>query len=166
MSARFVGGKVLAALVTLAFVIAFNFFLFRVIQGDPVANLFRGRNLSATQREALNRQFGLDKSLGGQFVAYVKQTASLNLGRTYTTNQPVASEIAHKAWPTLALVGLSTRLLRRVRRARRDRRGLAKTHAHRLWPDVADHGHLLDARLLARDAAAELLRASRSAGSR
>jgi peptide/nickel transport system permease protein len=108
VSARFVAGKVLAALVTLAFVVAFNFFLFRVIEGDPVANLFRGRNLSDTQRAALNRQFGLDKSLGGQFVAYVKQTATLNLGRTYTTNQPVASEIAHKAGPTIALVGLST----------------------------------------------------------
>jgi peptide/nickel transport system permease protein len=108
VSARFVAGKVLAALVTLAFVVVFNFFLFRVIQGDPVANMFRGRNLSETQRETLNRQFGLDKSLGGQFAAYVKQTASLNLGRTYTTNQPVASEIAHKAWPTIALVGLST----------------------------------------------------------
>jgi peptide/nickel transport system permease protein len=108
VSARFVTGKVLASLATLLFVVAFNFFLFRVIEGDPVANLFRGRNLSDAQREQLTRQFGLDRSLGGQFVAYVKQTATLNLGRTYTTNQPVASEIARKAGPTIALVGIST----------------------------------------------------------
>jgi peptide/nickel transport system permease protein len=110
MSARFVTGKVLASLATLAFVVVFNFFLFRVIEGDPVANLFRGRNLSDTQRAELTRQFGLDKSLGGQFVDYVKQTASLNFGRTYTDNQPVASEIWHKAGPTVALVGVSTLL--------------------------------------------------------
>ena len=73
MSARFVTGKVLASLATLAFVIVFNFFLFRVIEGDPVANLFRGRNLTDTQRAQLTKQFGLDKSLGGQFVAYAKQ---------------------------------------------------------------------------------------------
>jgi peptide/nickel transport system permease protein len=110
MSARFVTGKVLASLVTLAFVVVFNFFLFRVIEGDPVANLFRGRNLSQVQRAQLTRQFGLDKPLGGQFAAYVKQTASLNLGRTYTDNQPVTAEIWHKAGPTVALVGVSTLL--------------------------------------------------------
>jgi peptide/nickel transport system permease protein len=110
VSARFVTGKVLASLATLAFVVVFNFFLFRVIEGDPVANLFRGRNLTDSQRAQLNRQFGLDGSLGKQFVAYVRQTAGLNLGRTYTNNQPVASEIARKAGPTIALVGVSTLL--------------------------------------------------------
>jgi peptide/nickel transport system permease protein len=110
VSGRFVAGKVLASVATLAFVVAFNFVLFRVIEGDPVANLFRGRNLSETQREKLQKQFGLDGSLGTQFVAYVKQTASLNLGRTYTSNEPVASEIARKAGPTIALVGISTLL--------------------------------------------------------
>ncbi len=78
--------------------------------GDPVANLFRGRNLSEEQRERLQKQFGLDGSMGTQFVAYVKQTATLNFGRTYTTNEPVASEIARKAGPTIALVGVATLL--------------------------------------------------------
>ncbi len=50
MSARFVTGKVIASLVTLLFVICFNFFLFRVVESDPVANLYRGRNLSASQK--------------------------------------------------------------------------------------------------------------------
>src|SRR5919108_4203023 len=107
MSARFVTGKVLGSLATLLFVICFNFFLFRVVEGDPVANLFRGRNLTASQKAELTRQFGLDKSTGGQFVDYLKQTAQLNLGRSYTSNQPVWSEIKDKAGPTIALVGIS-----------------------------------------------------------
>ena len=110
MSARFVTAKVLGSLATLAFVVAFNFFLFRVVEGDPVANLFRGRNLSQSQRAELTKQFGLDGSTGEQFVRYVGQTAQLNLGRTYADNQPVASEIWRKAWPTIALVGISTLL--------------------------------------------------------
>ena len=110
MSARFVTGKVLGSLATLAFVVCFNFFLFRVIEGDPVANLFRGRNLTATQREALTKQFGLDGSTGEQFLRYLEQTAHLNLGRSYASNEPVSSEIASKVWPTVALVGLSTLL--------------------------------------------------------
>jgi peptide/nickel transport system permease protein len=110
VSARFVGGKVLGSLATLVFVVCFNFFLFRVVEGDPVGSLFRGRNLTTAQREALTKQFGLDGSTGHQFVAYLKQTAQLNLGRSYTTNEPVAKEIKDKAGPTIVLVGLSTLL--------------------------------------------------------
>jgi peptide/nickel transport system permease protein len=105
MNARFVLGKVLGALGTLAFVVVFNFFLFRVVEGDPVANLFRGRNLTASQREELRVQFGLDGSQWEQFVAYVKQTLQLNLGRSYTTNQPVIDEIWQALPATVALVG-------------------------------------------------------------
>jgi peptide/nickel transport system permease protein len=108
MSARFVTLKVLGALATLAVVVCVNFFLFRVVEGDPVGNLFRGRQLSQEQRAELTRQFGLDGSTGKQFVSYLGQTATLNLGRSYTNNQPVASEIWRKAGPTIALVGVST----------------------------------------------------------
>jgi peptide/nickel transport system permease protein len=110
VSARFVTLKVLGALATLAFVVVFNFFLFRVVEGDPVANLFRGRNLTQEQRQELRQQFGLDGSKLEQFSAYVKQTLQLNLGRSYTSNEPVASEIWSRAWPTIALVGISTLL--------------------------------------------------------
>jgi peptide/nickel transport system permease protein len=110
LSARFVIGKALASLGTLAFVVVINFFLFRVIQNDPVATLFRGHNLTDTQRAALTRQFGLDGSKLDQFGHYLTQTAHLNFGRSYITNQPVISEILSAAWPTIALVGISTLL--------------------------------------------------------
>lgn len=110
MSARFVVGKVLGALLTLAFVVVFNFFLFRVVEGDPVANLFRGRNLTLDQREELRVQFGLDGSKLEQFGRYVEQTLQLNFGRSYTTNQPVMEEIWDRAPATVALVGTATLL--------------------------------------------------------
>jgi peptide/nickel transport system permease protein len=110
VSVRLVTLKVLGALATLAFVVVFNFFLFRVVEGDPVANLFRGRNLTEQQREELRAQFGLDGSKLEQFGAYVTQTLQLNLGRSYTSNEPVAEEIWSRAWPTIALVGISTLL--------------------------------------------------------
>lgn len=108
MTARFVVGKVLGALGTLAFVVVFNFFLFRVVEGDPVANLFRGRNLTPGQKEQLRVEFGLDGSLLDQFVAYIQQTLQLNLGRSYTTNQPVVDEIWQALPATIALVGTAT----------------------------------------------------------
>jgi peptide/nickel transport system permease protein len=107
VSARFISRKVLGSLATLVFVVVFNFFLFRVVETDPVASLFRGKELSQSQRAALTKEFGLDGSQAEQFWAYLKQTATLNFGRSYSTNQPVAAEIRRKALPTIALVGVA-----------------------------------------------------------
>ncbi|HSF60369.1 MAG TPA: ABC transporter permease [Gaiellaceae bacterium] len=107
MSARFVVGKVLGAAATLAFVVVFNFFLFRIVSGDPVATLFRGRNLTDAQRDRLTQEFGLDGSIWEQFFRYLEQTVQLNFGRSYTTNQPVVGEIWEAAPATIALVGVS-----------------------------------------------------------
>ena len=137
MSARFVTAKVLGSLATLAFVVAFNFFLFRVVEGDPVANLFRGRNLSQSQRAELTKQFGLDGSTGEQFVRYLEQTAQLNLGRSYT-DQPAGrvGDLAQGVADDRARRHLDA-ALDGVRRAARHRRGLAKTDEDRLLGDDA-----------------------------
>ena len=110
MSPRILIAKLLGSLATLAFVVVFNFFLFRIVEQDPVASLFRGRNLSDSQRDELTREFGLDGSKLEQFWSYVQQTLGLNLGRSYITNQPVIEEIADKAPATIALVGVSALL--------------------------------------------------------
>lgn len=107
MSARIVISKALGSLATLAFVVVFNFFLFRVVESDPVANLFRGRNLTDAQRDELTQAFGLDGSKLDQFWAYLQQTVQLNFGRSYVTNQPVWDTIVDKAPATIALVGVS-----------------------------------------------------------
>ena len=107
MTAGFVSRKVAGALVTLVFVVCFNFFLFRVVETDPVANLYRGKELSQSQRDQLREDFGLNGSQGEQFVKYLGQTAQLNFGRSYSTNQPVWDEIKKKAGATIALVGIA-----------------------------------------------------------
>ncbi|MBA3360919.1 MAG: ABC transporter permease [Acidimicrobiia bacterium] len=107
MNARFAIGKVAGALITLGFVLVFNFFLFRVVQTDPVATLFRGRNIPQERLDQLRAEFGLDKPLGGQFVDYLQQTAQLNLGLSYQSRQPVWNEIKSKIPATVALVGTS-----------------------------------------------------------
>jgi peptide/nickel transport system permease protein len=104
---RIVITKALGSLATLAFVVVFNFFLFRVVSTNPVSTLFRGRNLTDAQRDELTREFGLDGSKLDQFWSYIQQTAQLNFGRSYVTNQPVMQEILDKAPATIALVGVS-----------------------------------------------------------
>ena len=53
MTAGFISKKFAGSLATLVFVVCFNFFLFRVVDADPVANLYRGKELSQTQRAEL-----------------------------------------------------------------------------------------------------------------
>jgi len=108
VNARFTIGKIGGALVTLAFVLIFNFFLFRVVQTDPVSTLFRGRNIPQERLDQLRAEFGLDKPLGGQFIDYLEETAQLNLGLSYQSRQPVWEEIKAKIPATLALVGISS----------------------------------------------------------
>ena len=43
VSARFISRKVLGSLATLAFVVVFNFFLFRVVETDPVGEPLPGQ---------------------------------------------------------------------------------------------------------------------------
>jgi peptide/nickel transport system permease protein len=94
-------------LLTLLFVVAFNFFLFRVVQSDPVATLFRGRNISNETRAELEREFGLDKSTSEQFLLYLRETAQLNLGVSYQSQRAVWQEISEAIPNTVILVGTS-----------------------------------------------------------
>lgn len=108
MRARYAIGKVIGSVGTLAFVIVFNFFLFRVVNDDPIESLFRGRNLSDAQKDRLRQQFNLDGSRFEQFVSYVRETLSGNYGVSLLSKRPVTTEIREALWPTLLLVGTST----------------------------------------------------------
>src|SRR5215211_5447789 len=77
---RRLGAKLLGALLSLAFVLVFNFFLFRVLPGDPAKNLTRNRLVPAEQVQVLRESFGLGKPLPQQFASYVRDTLQGDLG--------------------------------------------------------------------------------------
>jgi peptide/nickel transport system permease protein len=109
VSPRWLVGKVAAALLTLAFVIVFNFFLFRVM-GDPTTQLARLPRATPEQIEKLRHNYGLDKPLGGQFLDYAGDTLRLDLGTSQRTRRPVWTEIKEALPWTLLLVGTGTLL--------------------------------------------------------
>jgi peptide/nickel transport system permease protein len=106
--ASFVVRKVLGAVGTLVFVVTFNFFLFRIVNKNPVESMFRGRNLTDEQKADLARRFGLDGSRWEQFTSYLRQLARGDLGASFRGNRPVVDVIAEALWPTILLVGFST----------------------------------------------------------
>src|SRR5690349_4059469 len=68
--------KVLGALGSLMFVLVVNFFLFRVLPGDPARTLGRGRFTTPEQLTQFNRTYGLDQPLPQQFVTFLRNTLS------------------------------------------------------------------------------------------
>src|SRR5829696_8307749 len=107
---RRLGGKLVGTLLSLAFVLVFNFFLFRVLPGDPAKNLTRNRLVPAEQVQVLRESFGLGKPLPQQFAQYVRDTLSGDLGISYKFRRPVSEVIGERIWPTVLLLGISTML--------------------------------------------------------
>ena len=105
---RYLITKILQALLTLAFVLAFNFFLFRGI-GNPTNLIAKNSKgvLTDKQIQELQAQLGLNLPLPQQFAHYVRETLTGNLGYAFD-NQPVSDEIRAAIWPTLLLIGTST----------------------------------------------------------
>ncbi len=98
--------KMLLAIVTLAVVVTIDFFLFRVLPGDPVRAVI-GRNvrISKEAQQALREQFGLDKPLfPDQFVNTVGQWAQGNLGVSWSLRRPVGEVLMSKLGYTLLLI--------------------------------------------------------------
>ncbi len=106
---RYIFGKVAQAVLTLAFVMVFNFFLFRVLPGDPAALLLRGTSAFNPENVAqLTKDLGLDQPLPQQFLTYLKDTALFEFGESfYLRGASVSEVIADRIWPTVLLLGTS-----------------------------------------------------------
>jgi peptide/nickel transport system permease protein len=97
------------ALVTIVFVVVLNFFLFRILPGDP-ARMVKDPRLTQEAVEALRVRFGLDKPLSAQFFLYVANLARGELGVSFHLQRPVADILADNLWNTLLLIGAGTLL--------------------------------------------------------
>lgn len=106
--ARYVLKRAGFALLTALIAITINFVLFRALPGTAVSDLSRVPNATAATQQALRREFGLDKSKWGQFVAYLRELAHGNLGISYDNDQPVAGNLASALGNTVPMVGLAT----------------------------------------------------------
>jgi peptide/nickel transport system permease protein len=96
------------ALVTIFVAVSINFVLFRLAPGSAVSNLSRVPHATQELRQALTRQFGLDKSRGRQYVVYLQQLTHGNLGVSFENEQPVSKNLETEILNTLPMVALGT----------------------------------------------------------
>ena len=113
------------ALFTVLFVFVLNFFLFRVLPGDPARAGVRDPRMTKEAVEAIRVRFGLDKlvincfeslnpiklgscavnPLDTQFFIYVANVLRGEWGVSYHANRPVWDILVERLWNTLLLIG-------------------------------------------------------------
>ncbi|HEY3942259.1 MAG TPA: ABC transporter permease [Acidimicrobiales bacterium] len=79
------------------------FFVLRVLPGNPVDVITQGAPTTPGERHNLMVEFGLNKSLGDQFVLYVWHALHGNFGASFQTRQPVMSAIGQQTVATVEL---------------------------------------------------------------
>lgn len=83
-------------------VVVISFLLTRALPGDP-AVYFAGPAADEASIEQIRIALGLDKSLPEQFIIYVRDLAHGDLGRSLSTGQPVADDLARRLPASLEL---------------------------------------------------------------
>jgi len=122
---RAILNKTAWAVFTILFVIVLNFFLFRILPGDPARAGMKDPRLKQEAIEALQVRFGLDKPvincfdslnpikigncnvnpLETQFFIYIGNLFKGDLGISYDTNRPVSEMLSERLWNTILLIG-------------------------------------------------------------
>ena len=122
---RYLLSKISWALFTILFVIILNFFLFRILPGDPARAGIRDPRLTRENIEAIRVRYGLDKPiincfeslnpvkvgscvvnpLDTQFFIYMGNLVQGDLMISFHTNRPVVDILSERLWNTVLLIG-------------------------------------------------------------
>jgi ABC-type dipeptide/oligopeptide/nickel transport system permease component len=106
--ADYVIKRVAFAVLTVFIAVTINFALFRLAPGSAVTNLARIPHATPETRQAIRRQFGLDKPKLEQYGIYLKQLVHGNLGISFANSQPVKSNLWTALKNTIPMVALGT----------------------------------------------------------
>src|ERR1043166_5230316 len=78
------------------------FSLIHLIPGDPAMQI-AGEGARPEDVTAIRKALGLDQPLWSQYVHYLGRVAHGDLGRSFRTNESVATEIGHRYPATIEL---------------------------------------------------------------
>ncbi|MBK9926983.1 MAG: ABC transporter permease [Anaerolineales bacterium] len=122
---RYLLKKIGWSLFTILFVLILNFFLFRVLPGDPARAGVKDPRMKKEAVEAIRVRFGLDKpvincfnsinplEIGDcsvnpfetQFFIYLRNLTIGDLGISFHSNRPVSDLLVERLWNTILLIG-------------------------------------------------------------
>jgi peptide/nickel transport system permease protein len=96
--------RLLLTLLTLFGVATILFCMFRIMPGDPTAQVISPA-LDEVARDRLKEAYGLDKPLAVQYVLYLKNLVTFEWGRSFTSSQKVFEILKYRFWNTIFLMG-------------------------------------------------------------
>ena len=96
------------ALITVFVAVTFNFVLFRALPGDAITNLSKVPGASPALRAEITKEFGLDKSKWEQYLVYLRQLSTGNLGVSFSNQEPVTSVLFRAVGNTIPMVLMGT----------------------------------------------------------
>lgn len=89
---RRLAGRVVAIVTTLLGLLFLTFSMGRLLPADPVLAI-TGAEVSKEVYDRVYRELGLDQPIWMQFLTYVRNVATGDLGRSTTTGQPILSDL-------------------------------------------------------------------------
>ena len=95
--------RVAQAFITLFVVATFNFWLFRMLPGDPARIIAREGRLGPGAIERLQEQFGLNQPVWEQYLIYLTKIFRFDTGLAFSTRRPVTDQIISGFLNTLIL---------------------------------------------------------------
>ncbi len=132
---KFILRRLVQAIPTLFGVMLLTFLLTRLSPADPVTLAFGGNpEVTAEDKEALREALGLNQPLPVQFVAWLIQVVTLNLGNSFQYHRPVVQLLAERIPNSLQIsilallitvsIGIPLGLIAALRRGRPEDHGI------------------------------------------
>jgi peptide/nickel transport system permease protein len=101
--ARYLGRRILLLIPVILGVITVAFFMMHLTPGDP-ARVFLGPKATQSAVDLLRHKWGLDQSIGQQYLSFVGETVTGNLGDSLYFSSPVTALLAIRLPVTLMLM--------------------------------------------------------------
>ncbi len=107
---QYVARRLLGSVVVLFIVSMVIFTLLHLAPGDP-ATVLAGADADAATVAAIRRELGLDQPVVTQYVTWLGQLVTGNLGESYTLRQPISDLLGQRIGSTLQLTVCATLLM-------------------------------------------------------
>jgi ABC-type dipeptide/oligopeptide/nickel transport system permease component len=104
---RVIGRRIAVGVPVIIGVTAIIFFVLRVLPGNPVDIITQGAPTTPAERQNIINEFGLNKPLLAQFGSFVWDALRGDFGDSFSTREPVISQIAQQTLPTVELAAFA-----------------------------------------------------------
>ncbi|MCL4516566.1 MAG: ABC transporter permease [Firmicutes bacterium] len=101
---RYLVKRIGRGFVTVLISVTLTFLILRLMPGNP-ADVMADPHMTQELRESILKDFGLDKPLAVQYLLYLKQLATGNLGISFRSLQPISRIVMERLPWTLMLTG-------------------------------------------------------------